>query len=338
MIKKLLYIPIIAICCSCSKSSDTEKYRNKSDHIIFVKEKINEINFQEVLISQYARLYLINDYLLIADGRSLDKLIHIFDKKSFRYIAGVADRGQGPGDIANIGFVGVNESDNTFYVNDHGKQKIFGYRLDSVLANPLYMPEVKMTMNEKQFPSKYQFINDTLLMGVTIVPAGNSGFDHATAKINMNTGEIIPILNKHPKVTRKRISFAASPEHGIYVECYNYHDLMTIYDLNGNLKYNLYGRKWNDKTTNRFGYYEKVLFCKDKIVALYSDAKNRYSDAENSSPTQFLIFNTDGDYIQTLETEFSILDFCYDMDNHRIIMHLNDEIQFACLYLAGLVE
>jgi hypothetical protein len=337
MIKKLCIL-IIAICWSCSNRSGTEKHWDRNDPVILVKEKIKEIDFREVFIGRYARLYPMNDYLLVADAGSTDKLIHIFDKKSFCYIAGVADRGQGPGDIANIGFIGVNEPDNTFYVSDHGKQKMFAYRLDSVLAAPAYMPEVKMTMNEKQFPDNYQFINDTLLMGVTIVPAGNSGFDHVTAEINLNTGEIKPLLNKHPEVERKRICFAASPEHDIYVECYHYHDLMVIYDSDGNLKQNVYGRKWNDKTTNRFGFYEKVVFCKDKIVASYADGKDRYSGAENGYPTQFLVFNTGGDCLRTLETGFSLLDFCYDADNHRLILHVDDEIQFACLDLAGLTD
>jgi hypothetical protein len=49
------------------------------------------------------------------------------------------------------------------------------------------------------------------------------------AKINTNTGEISPMQKyTHPKIERKRVGFAASVEYGLYVECYNYHDLITI--------------------------------------------------------------------------------------------------------------
>jgi hypothetical protein len=336
--KKKIYILIIATCWSCTNNSDTEKYQNKRDNIIFVKEKIKEIDPREVLISQYARLYIVNDYLLIADARTINKLIYIFDKKNYRYIANVVDKGQGAGEIVNMGFIGVNNSDNVFDVIDHGKQKIFTYSMDSVLSNPLYEPEVKMTMNRIQFPKNYQYVNDTLLIGIMIEPTGNSGFNHVVARINNNTGEIMPMRYKHPEIEKKRVCLAVSAEHGIYVEGYCYHDLMTVYNLNGEPVYNIYGRKWDNRTTNQFGYYEKIAFCNDKIVASYSDGKNRYSNSENSYPTQFLIFNTEGNYIRTLETGYAILDFCYDVDNHRIIMHVDSEFQFVYLDLDGLVE
>jgi hypothetical protein len=237
-----------------------------------------------------------------------------------------------------MGFVGVNEADNIFYVTDHGKQKIFSYSLDSILTNPSYMPEVKMVMDMVSFPDKYQYINDMLFAGVVIEPTGNLGYNHSVAKINTHTGEISRMPYKHPEIERKRVCFAMSAKHGIQVECYHYHDLMTVCSLNGDLKYNIYGRKWNDRVTNKFGYYENVVFCNDKIVVSYFDGKDRYSSSESGYPTQFLVFDTKGDYIRTLETGYSILDFCYDKENNRIIMSLDAEIQFAYLDLARLVE
>jgi hypothetical protein len=336
--KKKICILMITVCWGCNHSSDTEKYQNKRDHILFVKEKIKELEIEDVLIGQYAHLYIMNDYLLISDPRSVDEQIYIFNKNNFNYITNTANRGQGPGEIASMGFIGVNEAGNLFYVTDHGKQRIFSYSLDSVLTNPLYMPEVKMVIDKTSFPDKYQYINDTLFMGVTIEPTGNSGFNHAVAKINTRTGEISRMPYKHPGIERKRICFAMSAEHGIYVECYHYHDLMTVCSLDGDLKYNIYGRKWNDRVTNKYGYYENVVFCNDKIIASCSDGKDRYSRSESGYSTQFLVFNTEGDYIRTLETGYSILDFCYDKDNNRIIMSLNAEIQFAYLDLDGLLE
>lgn len=336
--KKLLNILIIATCWSCNNNTHTEKYQNKRDHILFVKEKIKKIDSEEVFISQFARLYTIKDYLLISDNRSTDKLIHIFNKNDYSYITSIADWGQGTKEIANMGFIGINEVNNEFYVTDHGKQQIFSFSLDSVLTNPLYMPEIKMKINETQFPYSYQYINDTLLIGVIIEPTGNSGYTHSIAKINTYTGEIEPMKYKHPEIEKKRVCFTTSIEHGIYIECYQYHDLMTICKLDGSLKYNIYGKKWNDKVTNEFGYYENVIFCDNKIIASYSNGKNRYSNSESSYPTQFLIFNQEGDYIKTLETNYSILNFCFDKENNRIIMSLDEEIQFAYLDLNGLIN
>ncbi|MDR1116262.1 MAG: 6-bladed beta-propeller [Tannerella sp.] len=341
---KLFGCLLLCLCCGCnSNSSKTEKYQNRRDHIIHVREKVKEINMEDALIGSIARLYLVHDYLIISDHSSNSELIHIFDRNNFNYIRCMAYKGQGPGEIANLGHIEAGKN-RRFYVTDHGKQKIFDYDIDSILTNPLYMPDVKMTLNVEFFPDRYRYIDDTLSIGLIIKPIRNSGFDQSVAKINFSTGEIKPMPYNHPDIERKRVCFAASAEHDLFVECYHYHDLMTVCSLNGDLKHNIYGGKWDDRMTNKFAYYEKVVFCNDKIVASFSEGKEQFSNynnrypSENRYPTQFLVFNTKGDYIRTLETGYSILDFCYDKDNNRIIMILNAEMQFAYLDLNGLME
>ncbi len=54
-------------------------------------------------------------------------------------------------------------------------------------------------------------------------------------------------------------------------------------------------------------------------------------------PTKFLVFDMNGNYIQTIETKCQILNFCYDEKNNRIIMSLDDDMQFAYLDLSGLI-
>jgi hypothetical protein len=138
---------------------------------------------------------------------------------------------------------------------------------------------------------------------------------------------------EHPEIKKKRIFFAASVEHGIYVECYLYHDLMTICTLEGELKYNIYGRKWDTKVTNRYDYYGQVRICGDKIIVPYEDGTDRTGPV-TLYPTQFLVFDLEGDYLQTLETGYKIDSFCYDKANHRLILTLNDDPQVAYLDLA----
>ncbi|MDR1169928.1 MAG: 6-bladed beta-propeller [Prevotellaceae bacterium] len=329
--KKISYLLIPVIFWGCNYSTETEKYQNKRDNIFHVQEKVKEINTEDVLISSLARLYIVHDYLIISDHHSTDKLIYIFDRNNFHYIGNAVDRGQGPGEIANMGHIAASE-DGRFYITDHGKQKIFSYNIDSVIANPLYMPDVKMTLNVELFPDKYQYINDTLSMGLVIKPIGNSDYKPYVAKWNMNTGHIELMKYEHPGIdNKKRIGFAMSLENNIYIEYHYYHDLMTICSLDGDLKCNIYGPSWNiPKVYN----YRKVVFCGNRILASYSGERN----FQVRFPTKFLVFNMEGDYIQTLETGYNISDFCYDKDNNRIIMSLDAEVQFAYLDLDGLVE
>jgi hypothetical protein len=333
----------MAVCWSCTQNSGTEKHQGKRDNVVNVRDKVKEIVIPEedVMIGSVARLYMIDDYLIIKDYHSYNELIHIFDKNNFNHLISAIPKGEGPGEIVNMGDIAVDETNRRFFVSDHGKQRIFDYALDSLLADPSYMPEVKMEMIREQFPGSYHYINDTLCIGLIIEPVGVGDFRQSVAKWNMNTGEIKPMPYEHPDIKKKRITFAASMEHGIYVECYHYHDLMTICSLDGELKYNIYGRHWSSERT-KISYSEKVVFCGDRIVVSYS-GENTFSNNEKSGvevnfPTKFHVFDLTGNYLQTLETEYRMQDFCYDKENNRIIMAANDDIQFACLELDGLIK
>ena len=336
-INKLLYLLFIVLCWSCTHNSKTEKYQNKRDSVVHVRKKVTEIVIpeNEVLLGILPNLYIIDNYLIISDSRSDGKLIHVFNKHTFNYVISLAERGQGPGEIANIGHIASDEVHRKFYVSDHGKQAIFSYDLDSVLTNPLYMPEVKIKMDKGLFPDRYQYINDTLSYCRIIEPIGNASFQDGVGLLNMNTGEIKRIKNKHSNLEKNRITIAVSIENGIYVEASYSYDLLTICNLDGDLKYNIYGPNWNSIRDMK-SHYGKVVFIKNKICA--SCAQGDFQTNEYI-PTKFLVFDINGNYIQTIETGYWITDYCYDEGNNRIIMCLNDaEIQFAYLDLNGIIK
>lgn len=267
---RLLYILFIVTYWSCMDSSETEKLQNTRNTIINVREKLQKIEIEDVLIGGVNRLQLLGDYLIIGDYSSYDQLIHIFNKKDFSYVTSTAPRGEGPHEITNMGHIGIDEVHRKFYVSDHGKQKIFSYDLDSVLVNKSYLPQVKAKMDEKLFPDKYQYISDTLCIGRVIEPIGNNDFKPFVATWNMHTGKIELMKYEHPKIEKKRMVFAVSMEYGIYIECYCNHDLMTICNLDGDLKYNIYGPNWGDQRSRNIDYYGNALFCNDKILVSFS--------------------------------------------------------------------
>jgi hypothetical protein len=337
----LVSLLFIFICLSCTHNSETEKYQRKRNNIIKVQEQIKEIMTEDALIGRENYLYIMNNYLIISSPKNVENVIHLFNKKDFQYIMSFGSIGQGPGEIANMGAIGINEAERLFYVSDHGKQKIVSYSLDSVLINTSYMPEEKMKMNENYFPSRYKYINDTLCVGLVIEPIGNSDFKQSLAKWNMNTGEIKLMKYEHPDIRKKRINFAVSMKKNIYVESHYYIDLLTICNLDGDLKYNIYGDRIKNKQTNKTLYYNDIEFCNDKIIASYSGGDTFTKDEngiKSNYPSKFLIFDIKGNYIKTLEVGYSIVDFCYDKDNNRIIMSLDDEMQFAYLELDDLID
>lgn len=333
IIERFLYLLLFIGCWGCSNAPLAEKHQNKRNNIIKVQSKIKKIEIEEVLIGGFNYLYIIDEYLIIGDYGSQNKLIHLFNKSNFNYITSIASLGQGPKEITNMGYIGIDETHRLFYVTDHGKQKIFSYELDSVLTDSLYLPKVKTNIDKRQFPDRYQYINDTLCIGLFIKPTGNSGYNQFVGQWNMITGEVKPMKYEHPDIEMKRVNLTVSIEKNIYIEAYAHHDLMSICSLEGDLICNIYGSNWDSRKTNKILHYGDIAICGERIFALYL-GKDRLSEG---LPTQFLVFNLNGDYIETIETGYQIMNFCYDKKENRIIMSLDDEIQFAYLDLDGLI-
>lgn len=338
MYKVICRLLLILFCWSCSSDSITEKHQSERNNIINVQDQIKEISVENVLVSNFALVRIIDKYLFIIDYKSANELIHIFSKNDFKYIASTGLKGQGPGEITNIGHIAEDKMKHKFYVSDHGKNKIFSFDLDSAITDPAYLPVDKTKMGEKVFPDKYVYITDTLSIGIAIQRLENNDYLPVISKFNMQTGEITPMhYSINPRVKKKRIFFALSMEYGIYVECYAPHDLMTICDLDGNLKCNVYGPEW-DKNTYGKDYFGSVVICKDRIVALYSGERAFTKERKTNLPTKFIIFDLDGNYLKTLDTGHKIANVCYDESNHRILMNMDDEMQFAYLNLGDLLN
>ena len=340
---KVSLLLLIVLCLSCTSNTDTERHQKNRNNIVNIQERIKEINTEENPITAWRIPHILGDYLLISDYKSPDKLVYIFDKNNFKYITSTGDRGQGPGEISNMGRIATNEAEQIFYLTDHGSEKVLSFRLDSVLLNPDYIPSVKANIKTELFPFNYQYVNDTLSYGLFWDVTNNGDYKPIVTKWNMNTGEIIPMkYSGHPELKRKRVSFAVSIENGIYVECYWYNDLMSICNLNGDLLYNIYGKIWDTKTTNEDLYFQDVMFCKDKIVASYWGSNNFYKkkngELSSNYPDKFLIFDLNGNYQKTLNIGSQLLSCCYDKENNRIIMNLDGDIQFGYLDLDGIIE
>lgn len=93
-----LFLVLLLILSSCNHhDSGHRKYYSAYDNVIDVKQDIREVPIEDVDISAWGKPYLLNDYLLLSDVMSYDKLIHIFDKNTFKYLTSVGNKGQGPG-------------------------------------------------------------------------------------------------------------------------------------------------------------------------------------------------------------------------------------------------
>lgn len=334
MLRKIANILFIVLAITgCTNNATTEKHQTVRNKIENCYQKVKEFQTGDILIGSTTRLYSMDNHLIIADHKSSNQLIHIFNMQDFTYVQSIGELGQGPGEITILGNIGIDNIRKNLYISDYGKQKIFSYNVDSAFANPFYMPNVKMEMDKGIFPDVYQFFSDTLAIGRMISPTSSSSFKQMLARLNMQTGKILPLKENHPEIEKKRVCFTASETKNICVECYTGYDLMVITDIMGNLKYNIYGPEWKENLTATH-YYSKVALAKDKIIASYSGGNKRTDDYY---PTKFFVFDIEGNYLKTLDINRKITDFCYDDNSNRIIMSFNDDIQFGYLELNGLI-
>ena len=318
----------------CTVSSDKEIYQSSRNEVLKVQDGVKEIIGDEVLIGSVARLDLLNDYLLVKDASSYDTLIHIFDKYTFKHVRGIGVWGEGPDEITSLGKISVDENNNVFHVPDLGKNKILGYEMDSVITNPSYKPFLKHRIGNTQFPDDYVYFSDSLTIARIIKILPDAPFQQSLVFWNMLTDEMVPLNYSNPEIERKRVRFNASMERNVIVEAYSHHDLMMIYDFQGNLKCNVYGPKWDNSMSNRMNYYGKVCFYKNNIIVSYSGKEN-FSD--DYLPTSLLVFDMDGNYRKTLDVGYKIQDYCIDEDNSRVIFVFSDEIQFGYLNIEKLI-
>jgi hypothetical protein len=234
-----------------------------------------------------------------------------------------------------LGHIATDVKRRKLYVTDHGKNKIFSYDMDSLLRIPNYLPTTQLMLSPKGFPNWYQYISDTLSIGVFVEPTSESTFHQSVGKWNMTTGAISLMKYEQPDVRKRRVCLAVSTKHGEYVEGYRHNDLLTICTLNGTLKHNIYGPRWDKDDAGSTYYWSEVIFCGNHILALYSGKSNSERIRETST---IEVFDLDGNYVKTLDVGYKVKHFCYDETNNRLILCLNDEIQFATLPLDGLLS
>lgn len=330
---KSSHLLTLFILFSCCNEPPTEIFQTQRNETIDIQNKIKQWEINDPIISQHSNLYLMKNYIIITDWKAYDKQIHLFDKNNFQHITSTTKIGQGPKEITHINGIIPNERQGKFYAIDGGKRKLFSFDLDSLLTCSDYTFTTKADLLW-DYPANFTYIEDTFTIA-QMADFNEEGIGQlATGIWNINSGEFRKGY-QHPIIEESIFQFAASKEAGIYITCYAYNDLITICDLNGNLKYNIYGPKWKDKSRN-FKYFSMgACIGKDKIYTLYSGKRRNSSD---NYPNKVFVFDINGNYLKTLETGYNTTGICYDEDNHRLIFSFDDDIQFGYLDLKGIIQ
>lgn len=325
-IKVVYILLIILLTASCGNDKSEIFYRNR-DNIFSVKDKI--IDIKPEIVFGNSLLYILDNYLIVQEMEpEKEKSIHLFDKNTFSYITSTGYTGRGPGEIPSMGRLGIDRKNRILWVQDHGNKAMWKFPLDSILKNEKFKPTFRLALNYDSFIERFGFINDSIVIGKA-VQIQNGNWVMSMAKLNIYNNIIEKYGYEHPEAIGKKSNslFALSVENNYYVNCYYECDLVTICDLAGNLRYNIFGPERLENTDFKKSYYFAVDVVGKYIFAAYiGDVGLIYDGTEprGNSPSRFLVYDMVGTYIKTIDTGYKFSAFCPDEENNRMILYFND--------------
>jgi hypothetical protein len=319
---------LILISGCTNKEHETEKIQKRRDDIVDVSDKIIDIKPEGVFGPSL--LYILDDYLIINEiNPEGEKGIHLYDKNSFRYITSIGIIGRGPGEISVPGNLGIDRINKILWVPDHGNGVMYKFPLDSILSNNKFKPSAKRDLNNELFIARFGFLNDSLVLGKGVIVTSVSSYEMAMAKLNINTNVVERYGYEYPEMTGQKTNsfFAMSVKDNFYVNWYSRADLMTICDLEGKLRYNVFGPGWFDGENEKKSYFFGVELFDKYIIASYIGRNGltvKGNTTKGSLPAKFIVFDSEGNYVKTLDTGFEFNRFCVDEENNRIIAYFED--------------
>jgi len=317
--------------CGGNRGDKTGKNQKHRNNVVNVSEDITDIK-TEITFGKSV-LYIIDDILIVEEiSPEGKKGIHLFNKNTFEFLTSTGFTGRGPGEIVTPGRLGIDSRRRIFWVPDFGKQVIFKFPLDSVLCNEMFVPTEKIEMNSKYLINGFEFLNDTIGMGDAMGLSDSNTLDHTPIKLNIKTGRTEKFGYRYPEIGKLNSGsfFALSASDGIYVNCYFNCDLMTICDLNGSLKHNVYGPGWYDSEKDKKSYFFGADIMHNMIFASYIGSKGvviKDNKPKGALPTKFIVFDIHGDYLKTVETGNDFFSFCIDEENNRIVAWFDDRAE-----------
>ena len=96
------YFFLVLFFIACAKDSSTEKFQSSRNNIVDVRGQIVAIELENPGISLYTYFEIVDKYLVFADWKGYDNLIHLFDKNNFEHVVSTGTLGQGPNDITHM--------------------------------------------------------------------------------------------------------------------------------------------------------------------------------------------------------------------------------------------
>ncbi len=329
ILKKISLTLLLAmlVIAGCNKDNRTKTF-NPDKRIVSFKERIKDIPFSEIV--QVGGIEITDSIIIVEDYSGFnDRVFYLLNKNDFQPITKSLKLGKGPGEITRAGFFTTDILKRKLYLNDHGKNVVWEIPLGSMISNPEYLPSQNLRRNPLLLLQEYYPLDDSLMLGIAMHPLSPGTFEIKTVKWDVRKNTIIEFGYEHPEaqgIYLSTMSFGVSLKDSCYFKAHYWLDLLTICNLDGTLKFNIYGPDWgkNNKLGSNIYFFGGVKPYHDLVLAAYVGDKATITDEnkreKGNSPSKILVFTQEGDYIATIDLGINFTKFAVDEENNRIIL------------------
>jgi hypothetical protein len=287
------------------------------------------VEFDDIILKPN-RLAICDTVLITIDNNGT-YLFNLYNMNSRKKIGERVSMGQGPNEMIDPFFVRVNENDISFF--DMATSTIVEYSTADFINEINPEPLRKITLTEKVFGETSSinqgFVCSTYDPSHLFMEFGKKGEklgafgDYPACDIEYTDYE---------KIEAFRFSFTTNRTNKVFV-CYNWTDLLEIYNTNGTLEKRIHGpehfyahfKEFHDgnytsaaheKGKNRDAYFSPVNVG-DEVFVLFS---GKYLDEEgyNILAETILIFDWEGNPKQVLSLDKGVFAITVDKANKKI--------------------
>lgn len=326
---KYCHIFLIISLFSCTQEETTKRFKISDVEPIEINNEI--INFETEQLITRPYFSLLENHLIIQDvSRLTNKFIHIFNKNSLEYLTSIGDIGEGPREFMNSGKIAIGQKANEFWVPDHSKLQVFKIDLDSAILDSEYKPNFSIPMKNDFFLTRFQFISDSIAIGSGLEVLSPSTFRNSLGIWNIKNDSVGKFGYEHPNLVGERTNafFSYSKKHQMLALAYSTHDILSVFDMNGNIKFNIIGEREFDNERRSLKFFDQVIFAENQIVTTYLGDSGTVLDEgaapRGRGPSKFLFFDLEGNLKKVIETNHEVYDFTVDEENQRIFCYFID--------------
>lgn len=129
--------------------------------------------------------------------------------------------------------------------------------------------------------------------------------------------------------TKAPMRFLIIPiKHEIMALAYTNYDILSVFDKNGDIKFNVLGEMEFESEDPNFKFFNQVRITDEYIIASYlGDSGIKLDDNKRPKgvqPGKLLFFNLAGKLEKVIDTGHQIMTFAVDEDNSRVFCYFTD--------------